>query len=199
MNQLVEDNSPLSTLATRFISRKYALFIDVAVISSAFACTMGTLTAASRILVALSQERRHGWFKSVDRKYGTPWRALLAISICSLMGILIYGSHVGGVTYAAECASVGSLALILVYLSISFTELVASSRARSTLRIAVSALSIPLLAWPLFSTVYPIPRFPDNLWPYVVGAWIVAGVVFGRNIQAVYETDVHRETILSQD
>jgi amino acid transporter len=41
VNQLIENDSPLSILAIRFLSRKYALLIDVAVISSAFALRNG--------------------------------------------------------------------------------------------------------------------------------------------------------------
>jgi len=33
------------------------------------------------------------------------------------------------------------------------------------------------LLWPLYNSVYPIPDFPRNLWPYVVITWIVAGVL----------------------
>jgi amino acid transporter len=185
INQLVEDNSPLSTLASRFISQKYALLIDFAVISSAFACTMGTLAAASQMLMALSLDSRLKWFKSIDRKHGTPWKALLAISTCSLVGTLIYGSHVGGVTYAVECASIASMALIVVYLFVCFAELIASCSARSPLRIATSGLCIPLLIWPLFNSVYPIPKFPDSLWPYIVAAWILAGTVLARDYKTL--------------
>jgi amino acid transporter len=183
INQLVESNSPLSILATRFISRKYALLIDVAVMSSAFACTMGTLSAASRMLMALSLDSKRRWFVSVDRKHGTPWKALLTVSIFSVVGTVTWGSRLGGVAYAGECALIGSIALIVVYLFVCFAELVASCSARSIFRVGVSALSIPLLVWPLYNTVYPVPQFPDNLWPYVVGTWVVAGFGLSRNIR----------------
>jgi amino acid transporter len=183
INQLVESNSPLSTLATHFISQRYALLIDAAVMSSAFACAMGTLSAASRMLMALSLDSRHRWFVTVDRKHGTPWKALLTVSSFSIVGTVIWGSRSGGVSYAAECASIGGIALIIVYLFVCFAELVASYSARSVFRIGVSALSIPLLVWPLYNTVYPAPQFPDNLWPYVVGAWVVAGVILSRKVR----------------
>jgi hypothetical protein len=135
------------------------------------------------MLMTLTLESRLRWFESVDRKHGTQWKALLAISTCSLVGILMYGSHVGGVNYAVECASIASIALIVVYLFVCFAELIASFSARSPLRIATSGLSIPLLIWPLFNSVYPIPKFPDNLWPYIVAVWILAGTVLGKRLQ----------------
>ena len=36
------------------------------------------------------------------------------------------------------------------------------------------------LLWPLYNSVYPIPDFPRNLWPYVVIGWIFAGAVLMR-------------------
>jgi hypothetical protein len=26
------------------------------------------------------------------------------------------------------------------------------------------------------NTVYPVPKYPDSLWPYVVAAWVAAAV-----------------------
>jgi amino acid transporter len=115
ISQLTDNDSPLSTLATRFLSWEFALLIDRAVMSSAFSCTMGTVTAVSRMLVVLSWERKGGWFGSVDRTHCSPCKALLAISLCNLAGTVIWGSRVGGVTYTSACASIGGLALILVY------------------------------------------------------------------------------------
>ena len=31
------------------------------------------------------------------------------------------------------------------------------------------------MAWPLYNSVYPVPGFPGNLWPYVVIGWIALG------------------------
>jgi len=126
MNQLVESNSPLSTLATHFISHRYALLIDVAVMSSAFACAMGTLSAASRMLMALSFDSKHRWFVSVDRKHGAPWKALLTVSSFSIVGTVIWGSRSGGVSYPAKCASIGGIALIVGYFFVCFAELATS-------------------------------------------------------------------------
>jgi hypothetical protein len=33
-----------------------------------------------------------------------------------------------------------------------------------------------VLIWPLYNSVYPVPAYPNNLWPYAVLAWIVIGM-----------------------
>jgi len=48
----------------------------------------------------------------IDREHGTPWKAPLTISICSVVGTVL-GSWLGRITYTAECTSIGSLALII--------------------------------------------------------------------------------------
>jgi len=51
---LAQAESSLSQLSNRFVSRQFAMFIDLATAISAFACTIGSLSAAARILCAWS-------------------------------------------------------------------------------------------------------------------------------------------------
>jgi len=39
---------------------------------------------------------------------------------------------------------------------------------------ATCALGPVLLLWVLYRNVYPVPEFPNNLWPYVALAWVAA-------------------------
>ena len=34
-----------------------------------------------------------------------------------------------------------------------------------------------MLVWPLYNSIWPVPTFPNNVWPYVVVAWVLAGVL----------------------
>jgi hypothetical protein len=42
--------------------------------------------------------------------------------------------------------------------------------------VALSAILVivPFLLWVLYRNVYPVPEFPNNLWPYVALAWVAA-------------------------
>lgn len=80
-------------------------------------------------------------------------KALLTISSISLLGTLLWGSRVGAIDYAVGCASIGSLALILVYLGVCIAELIESFRARRLLWVAISSFAIPLLIWPLWNNL----------------------------------------------
>ena len=37
-----------------------------------------------------------------------------------------------------------------------------------------ASLGPVLLLWVLYRNVYPVPEFPNNLWPYVALAWVAA-------------------------
>ena len=34
-----------------------------------------------------------------------------------------------------------------------------------------------LLLWPLYNSVYPVPAYPGNLWPFLLLAWLVCGAL----------------------
>ena len=56
-------------------------------------------------------------------------------------------------------------------------ELAESLGSRRLIWALFGLAGILALLWPLYNSVYPIPDFPRNLWPYVVITWIVAGVL----------------------
>jgi hypothetical protein len=42
-----------------------------------------------------------------------------------------------------------------------------------------------LLLWVLYRNVYPIPEYPNNLWPYVALAWLASSALIIRSRPAV--------------
>ena len=41
-------------------------------------------------------------------------------------------------------------------------------------------LGTGVLLWPMYNSLYPVPNWPNNLWPYVVLIWGLAGIVAAR-------------------
>jgi hypothetical protein len=56
-------------------------------------------------------------------------------------------------------------------------ELAESLGARRLVWALFGLAGMLVLLWPLYNSVYPIPDFPRNLWPYVIIAWIFSGVL----------------------
>jgi hypothetical protein len=48
--------------------------------------------------------------------------------------------------------------------------------------VVLSVAGVLLLLWPLWNNLYPVPDFPDRLWPYIVGGWVLAGAVWAQRI-----------------
>jgi amino acid transporter len=167
--------APLNTLAEKYISRRYATLIDLAAAVSAFSAVLASTGAAARILFALG---RAGLSRSIaNGGTGTPASATLVVCAASLAGLVIWMPFIGGTAYYGDAGTVGTLAIILVYIGVAIAQAVVSMRSANWLWGLTGAAGAVLLLWPLYATLYPVPAYPANLWPYVVVAWVVLGCV----------------------
>jgi amino acid transporter len=111
---------------------------------------------------------------AVHRVHGTPAPALALSAILVAVPFLLWAPFVGAGNYYSYASTIGTLALIAVYLSVCAAETVEAWRERRFAWSGISALGPVLLLWVLYRNVYPVPEFPNNLWPYVALAWIAA-------------------------
>jgi amino acid transporter len=84
-----------------------------------------------------------------------------------------------GASVFAYAGTIGVLSLLLVYLT---TQVAAIKLFRSIGRWrgaqpVIPLIAMGLLAYALYSNLYPIPAAPYNYFPYGVLAWVVAGMV----------------------
>jgi hypothetical protein len=106
--------------------------------------------------------------------HGTPAPALSLSAVVVLLPFLLWAPLVGAGNYYAYASTIGALALILVYISVGAAETVEAFRERRLAWSAVCVLGPALLLWVLFRNLYPVPDFPNNLWPYVALVWVAA-------------------------
>lgn len=71
--------------------------------------------------------------------------------------------------------TIGVLALIVAYLGVTLAAVSHAVKAKSLVWLALGLLGTLAMLWPLYNSIYPVPPFPGNLWPYVVGVWIALG------------------------
>ena len=71
----------------------------------------------------------------------------------------------------------GSCARVLFaaneYIGVGAAEMVEAWREHRQLWSAACVLGPVLLFWVLYRNVYPVPEFPNNLWPYVALSWVL--------------------------
>jgi amino acid transporter len=111
---------------------------------------------------------------AVHRVHGTPAPAVALAAILSLVPFLLWAPFVGAGNYYSYASTIGILALIAVYISVGAAETVEAWREHRLAWSATCALGPVLLLWVLYRNVYPVPEFPNNLWPYVALAWVAA-------------------------
>jgi amino acid transporter len=176
MKALANAAAPLNDLALRYVSRDYATVLDLAATISAFSCVLASLSAAARMLFALSRAGLAPGLATVVPQYGTPGRAIITTGGFMLAGVLIWAPIVGGSNYYGDLGTIATLLLILVYMAVTAAAARYAIRQRDVIWAIFGALGAVFMLWPLYNSVYPVPAFPGNLWPYVVVIYLVMGV-----------------------
>jgi amino acid transporter len=93
-------------------------------------------------------------------------------------------------------ATLGTLAVILVYIGLCIGGAVFFKRTHARYRI-IAHLVIPvggalLFAAALYGSVYPVPPFPLNYTPYLTFAWFALGIIAIRVMKACNPEAIER-------
>ena len=185
IQELAKAEAPLNDLALRYGSQHLATILDAATVASAFSGVLGGLAAAARVLFALGRVGLAIKLGEVDVVHGTPAPAVALSAILIIVPFLISAPFSGGTNYYSYASTIGTLALMLIYIGVGGAETVEAWRERRGVWSATCVLGPVVLLWALYRTVYPAPEFPNNLWPYAVMAWVLAALLAIRLRPAV--------------
>jgi amino acid transporter len=171
---LGKSEAPLNDLALRYASPRVAIALDAAAAISCFSGLLGALAAAARVLFALGRGGLAPALGGVHPVHGTPAPAVAWSAILIIVPFLLWAPFAGAGNYYSYTSTTAVLALILVYISVGAAEMVEAWRELRPVWSAICVLGPALLLWVLYRNIYPVPEFPNNLWPYVALAWVVA-------------------------
>ena len=174
IKDLGNSQAPLDDLALRFASPRLAIVLDLAAAISCFSGIIGGLSAAARMLFALGRAGLSPTLARVHPVHRTPASAVSVTAILILLLFLVWAPFAGSGNYYSYTATIGVLSLILVYIGVGLAEVVEAWRERRPLWSAACVLGPALLLWVLYRNLYPIPEYPNNLWPYVAMIWALA-------------------------
>ena len=173
LKALADSQAPLNDLALRYASPRLAIALDLFAAISCFSGALGGISAVGRMLFALGRAGLSRRLAEVHPTLGTPARAVLLASASVIVPYLLLAPFAGAGNYYSYTATIGALALILVYIGVSSAEVVEALRGRKHAWAAACGLATALLLWVLYRNVYPVPDYPNDLWPYFTLAWVV--------------------------
>ncbi len=171
---LANSEAPLNDLALRYASPHLAIALDLAAAASCFSGILGGLAAAARILFALGRAGLSPTLARVHPVHGTPAPAVSAAAVLIIVPFLVWAPFSGAGNYYSYVSTIATLALILIYIGVGVAETVEARRERRPLWPILCLLGPVLLLWVLYCSIYPVPQFPSNLWPYVAAGWVLA-------------------------
>jgi amino acid transporter len=175
-----ESSAPLGDLSQQYVGSALSDLIDFGAMVSAFASGLGTATAGSRILFALSRDgfgsRRLG---QASRRTGAPAGALAVVMTIGLSAVVI--QRIVG-TSAANAffypGTIGVLSLLVAYIVTNVGAvrfLFVAARRAPLWQIVIPLIAIAFLGYTIYKNIEGT-SFPYDRFPYVVGAWLVVGI-----------------------
>ena len=174
VKDLAKSEAPLNDLALKFASRPLAIGLDLAAAASCFSSVLGSLAAAGRVLFAIGRGGLSPALGRVDPRHGTPAVALGATAVIILVVFVVWAPFTGSGNYYSYVSTIATLSLIAVYIGVGGAEVAEAWRESRQRWAAACVLGPVLMLWVLYRNLYPVPDYPNNLWPYVSAAWIAA-------------------------
>jgi amino acid transporter len=173
--------APLGDLSQHYMGSTMAAVIDFGATISAFASALGTTNAAARILFSMGRDgfitNRIG---TASHRTGSPALAVAAVMILAFIVDIVWGL-VPGVNGASLFGFLGTIGVFLILVAYILTNIGAIrffvARRIWTWQWIIPVLAILILAYTLYSNLYPVPAPPSNLLPYVALVWLVIGVI----------------------
>jgi amino acid transporter len=173
IKELANSQAPLDDLAMRYASPRLAIGLDFAAAVSCFSGLLGGIAASGRLLFALGRAGLSTRLAAVHPTHGTPASAVSWASILIIAPFVLWAPFAKAGDYYSYTSTIGVLALILVYIGVGGAELIEARRERRAAWSIVCIFSPLLLLWVLYRNIYPVPAYPNNLWPYFALVWML--------------------------
>lgn len=185
MDDFAQDTAWFDTLTRRFLGDGWAPFVGLAALTGAIASAIGIHNSTVRLLYSLG---RDGLLpRAMAKVHPTRRSPYVAASVQAgfsvilglIFGYLIFGDP--ATTYG-YFGGLGTLAVLFVYIFINVSVFLYFYRKERENFSFVRHALIPLVATaavclPIRGLLYPVPDPPYNLWPYLLAAWVLIGLV----------------------
>jgi amino acid transporter len=178
VSAFARSQAPLGDLARVYVGTPLAAALDLGAVLSALGAGLGGVTVAARMMFAFGRDglawRRLG---GVSAATGVPRRALAAEMGAGL--VLLSAFRLAG-TPALDVffylATIGVLSLLVMYLLTNVAAAWHLGR-RSPGQVVAPAAGVLVAGFVLYRNIWPVPPAPYEFFPWLVLAWLAAGLV----------------------
>lgn len=178
----------LIPVADKFGNAALGKLIEIGALLSAFIVCVACATAGARTLFAMGREGvLPSLFARTHPRYKTPANATITIAVVATALAALVGYGWGTPAFGGDAftvyyffATIGTLAIILVYIAVCFGGVVFFKRSNVKFNPVIHGL-IPLIGAVIFAaawygSVYPVPPGILKATPYIAAAWLVVGI-----------------------
>ena len=175
--------SPLDYLSAKYLGEPMAIVMDLAILLSAIASVLGCGNACAYMIYALGQ---HHYLPSklgeFDYHINSPKNAVNLTALLAAIGYAVFGVPFGYQSIYSNANVLGVLGLLIVYILVcvgNFVYFEKNSEIHFSIwsHAIVPLIGVLILIFPFISNIYPVPKFPANLYPYIIVAWVVLGLI----------------------
>jgi amino acid transporter len=181
---LASASAPVTDLATRYIGHWYSIVVSLAAVSAQIAVLIAIHNANYRIFYALGRERLlPPILGQTHPRYRTPHMAIIAYSVVALALGLMFGLLWGPLNAFGDVGYFSSLGILPIYLLTNIALIAYMWRKRrsefSWLWHGVFPfIAMVIIGFGIYTSLHPLPAYPENFMPFFVLGWIVVGVVW---------------------
>jgi len=181
-------NGTFAAIANTYVGHAAGTLVEIAAMLSAFIVCVACATAGSRTLFAMGRETvLPNWFARTHRTFKTPFNATMTIAgvataVAAVVGFEFSSKTMGGDAFTVYylLATIGTLAVILVYISLCLGGIGFFYRTSRRFNPLTHGL-IPLVGAVIFGaamygSIWPLPPSPIDTAIYITAAWLAIGV-----------------------
>jgi amino acid transporter len=158
------------------------VLIDIGALVSLFACTLGCITAAARVLLLMAHDGlAHDSLRTTHTRNQTPSRAVVITGIAALLPVAALAARgASGLDVYGWLGSLATYGFIVAYALVCVAQ---PRYLRSHKIYRPGAQIVPWLAGTamvlaLLGNLYPVPEGPYGKLPYIYLAYLIAGLLW---------------------
>jgi amino acid transporter len=176
---LNESESPMAFLANLAGMGLLGVGLNAGIAFSMFACALAVLNAAARVSFSLARHNFYpAWMGKVHPINETPAAVATVFSIFAfLVTAVMFLGGIPNMSIYAYAATIATYGFLFTYILICIAAPVYLSQLGKlkTSHIVVSLLAGFFMMIPVVGSIYPVPPFPYNIFPYMFLMYLAVG------------------------